>query len=154
MIARASPRPLEEIEARLDEMERDASVLDAASALAELTGIAEEALEHWIVARGDAPTTETKEGFRLLALQRQGAKGDPSFNACRESCRELAYQFNLIAADPGHSETAKRTKLAILVARHIVLFVSGKMQVAGLGEFCCSSRPVRIADGVAPVSGT
>lgn len=102
---------------------------------------------HWVMARGEAPTTDEKEGFRLLALQRQGSKGDPSFNACRESCRELAYHFNLIADDPAHPDIAKRVALAVLVARHVVYFVSGKMQVAGLGEFCCASKPLRVAGG-------
>ena len=30
-----------------------------------------------------------------------------------------------------------------MVASHPYLFVSGKMEVEELGEFCCSSRPVR-----------
>ena len=145
-------RPFEQLEAALD-------VLDASEAgapipvMEQLLSISEEALSQWIVARGDVPTRENKEGFRLLALQRQGAKGDPSFNACRESCRELAYAFNVVAAEPDHAETPKRLRLAVLVARHIVLFVSGKMQVAGLGEFCCSSKPVRASDGVASAAG-
>ncbi len=29
----------------------------------------------------------------------------------------------------------------------------GKMQVAGLGEFCCSSKPIRASDGVASAAG-
>ena len=52
-----------------------------------LLGLAEESLEAWVHARGDAPTHEEREGFRLLALHHQGARGDPSFNACRETCR-------------------------------------------------------------------
>ena len=51
----------------------------------------ERVLERWLEARGETPTAARREGFRLLALHRQGARGDPSFNACRESCRELAY---------------------------------------------------------------
>ena len=33
-----------------------------------------------------------------------------------------------------------------MVLRHLYLFIGGKMQVGGLGEFCCSSRPIRLAD--------
>jgi hypothetical protein len=29
------------------------------------------------------------------------------------------------------------------VAKHLYLFVSGKMETQKLGEFCCSSRPLR-----------
>jgi hypothetical protein len=108
--------------------------------------LAEAVLEHWLRARGEVPTMATKEGFRLLALQRQGARGEPSFNACRETCRELVYHRNLIALEPGHADTARRLRLASMIARHLALFVGGKMEVAGLGEFCCASRPLRKGD--------
>jgi hypothetical protein len=29
-----------------------------------------------------------------------------------------------------------------MVAKHLALFVGGKLETAGLGEFCCSSRPL------------
>jgi len=61
-----------------------------------LLRLGEETLEHWIVARDMEPVTDKREGFRLLALHRQGATGDPSFNACRETCRELVYHYNLL----------------------------------------------------------
>ena len=109
----------------------------------ELLRLGEAVLEVWIAARGETPTYELKEGFRLLALHRQGAKGEPSFNACRETARELVYHYNLIAAAPEHPETARRLKLMGLVARHLLLFVGGKMETSGLGEFCCAAKPVR-----------
>ncbi len=112
--------------------------LDRARAL---LAAGEEVLEHWLVAKGLEPTRETSEGFRLLALQRQGARGDPSFNACRETCRELAYHHNLIAADP--ADAAARAAMMRFVLNHLYLFIAGKMEVAGLGEFCCASRPLR-----------
>ena len=143
---------LEEIETRIDELAgSDDGVrptgLTPVQAAAELVSLGEQVLEHWIFARGDTPTTELKEGFRLLALHRQGAKGDPSFNACRETCRELVYHYNLVTLEPAHPDTAQRLRLATLVARHLVLFVAGKLQVEGLGEFCCSSKPIRANGG-------
>lgn len=113
------------------------------AAVTELVLLGEAVLERWVSARGETPTQDTKEGFRLLALHRQGAKGDPSFNACRETCRELVYHYNLVTLDPDHQETPGRIRLAALVAKHLALFVGGKMEVAGLGEFCCASKPVR-----------
>jgi hypothetical protein len=136
-------RPLAEIEARIDAIEAKADPAEAGDLLA----LGEEILEHWIAARGETPTDERREGFRLLALHRQGAKGDPSFNACRETCRELVYHYNLVTLEPAHPDRARRMAMAVLVARHLFLFVSGKMQVAQLGEFCCSSRPLRAEAG-------
>jgi hypothetical protein len=105
----------------------------------ELLAQAEAVLEEWVKARGEVPTTETSEGFRLLALHRQGARGVPSFNACRETCREIAYHYNLLAMKPD----PKNELMMGLLVEHLRLFVRGKLEVEGLGEFCCASRPLR-----------
>lgn len=100
---------------------------------------AEAVLEQWVKARGEAPTDATVEGFRLLALHRQGARGVPSFHACRETCREIAYHYHLLGRAPG-----PKTELMMrMLVQHLELFVRGKMELDGLGEFCCSSRPLR-----------
>lgn len=103
----------------------------------------EEILEHWLIAHDKAPTERLSEGFRLLALHRQAAKGDPSFNACRETCRELVYHYNVIVAEPKGEAAVARATMMRFVLNHLYLFISGKMEVAGLGEFCCSSRSLR-----------
>jgi hypothetical protein len=118
---------------------------DTSECAAALLGLGEAVLEGWIEGRGQTPTDTRREGFRLLALHRQGAKGEPSFNACRETCRELVYHYNLVTLEPEHSDTAQRLKLTAMVAMHLFLFVSGKMEVAGLGDFCCSSKPLQAA---------
>ena len=110
---------------------------------AELLSLGEEILEHWVRARGKEPTSDQREGFRLLALHRQGSDKEPSFNACRETCRELAWHYNLLTLQPEHEETDQRSMMMALVCNHLFLFVSGKMQTEQLGEFCCASRPVR-----------
>jgi hypothetical protein len=119
---------------------------DIAAAAADLLRASEEVIEHWVAARGEVPTTATREGFRLLALHRQGAKGDPSFNACRETCREIAYHYNLIILQPEHVDITDRLEMLKMISRHLYLFISGKMQVAELGEFCCSSKQIRNSD--------
>ena len=121
------------------------ALADIPAAAEEFLRASEEVLEHWVVARGEVPTQDTREGFRLLALHRQGAKGDPSFNACRETCREVVYHYNLITMQPEHSDITDRLYMMGLVSKHLHLFISGKLQVAGLGEFCCSSKPIRTA---------
>jgi hypothetical protein len=133
-------RSLDAIEAELGAF---APCDDAPSAAGELLAIAEEALERWIEARGDTPTEESREGFRLLALHRQGAQDMPSFNACRETCREIAYHYNVICLRPDDAQTAKRQRMMAMLVRHLALFVAGKLQVERLGEFCCASRPLR-----------
>ncbi len=119
---------------------------DADAAAAMLLQASEEVLEHWVTARGDVPTTDKREGFRLLALHRQGTKGDPSFNACRETCREIVYHYNLVTMRDAQLDITDRLCMLAMICNHLYLFVSGKMQVAALGEFCCSAKPIRSAD--------
>jgi hypothetical protein len=136
-------RTLTEIESELDGWQTGADMPLAEAA--QFVLLAETVLEHWLAAHDRVPTQDEREGFRLLALHRQAAKGDPSFNACRETCREVAYRFNLIKSDPAARETKERLEMMRRLVHHLTLFVSGKLQVAELGEFCCSSRPLRQA---------
>ena len=106
----------------------------------------EAVLVRWVAAHGSAPTEERFEGFRLLALQRQAARRDPTFNACRESCRELVYQCNVAEAQTDTGARARHFRLAAAVATHLFLFIDGKLENEKLGEFCCSSRPLRSQD--------
>ena len=107
-----------------------------------LLTLGEEVLEHWAIARGETPTDGEREGFRLLALHRQGANGNPSFNACRETCRELVYHYNLLTLNPDPDQETDRLRMMALVANHLFLVVSGKIETRQLGEFCCSSKPL------------
>ncbi len=124
----------------------DAEILAAPIALArEMLGIGERSLEAWLTAKGEQPSDGVVEGFRILALQRQGARGDPSFNACRETCRELVYNCNCIGHESNSGAIARRVRMGAMVARHLLLFIDGKLENAGFGEFCCSSRPLRMS---------
>ena len=136
-------RPLAELET-VFELPR--ATHDADARAGELLQASEEVLEHWIMARGEVPTNDKREGFRLLALHRQGAKGDPSFNACRETCREIVYHYNLVTMRDELADITDRLCMLAMISKHLYLFVSGKMQVAELGDFCCSAKPIRSAD--------
>ena len=131
------------LESIQDEVDRFTPRDGEAAVAARLHRLAEGVLERWVESRGFAPTSETREGFRLLALHRQGAQDAPSFNACRETCREIAYHYNLLTAEPAGDGGAQRQRMMAMLVRHLALFVAGKMQVEGLGEFCCASRPLR-----------
>jgi hypothetical protein len=115
-----------------------------------MLAMAERVLETWLAARGEIASDDTVEGFRLLALHRQGCKGTPSFNACRETCREVVFRRNvamLYADDP--AEAAQQRRLMAMTVKHLALFTGGKLTEAGLGDFCCSSRPLHQAAGAA-----
>jgi hypothetical protein len=133
----------------------DDPIAEADRLLAEAEGV----IAAWVTAKGGVPTEETVEGFRLLALHRQGARGEPSFNACRETAREIVFLRNVIAAaGDDTAQACHHLRLQAMVLRHLALFVGGKLQEAGLGDFCCSSRPVRTTEPVpthsnAPVTG-
>ncbi len=139
-------RSIEEITERTDQIigADSAALVASAPALAdELLAMGEDVLLAWLVAKGQQPTEELSEGFRLLALHRQGSRGNPSFNACRETAREIVYHRNLVLAETQPEAQARNLRLGAMVVRHLALFIEGKLQADGLGEFCCSSRPIR-----------
>jgi hypothetical protein len=131
---------LADIGQRLDELIQQPP---ATSDAGELLALGEQVLEHWVMGKGKQPTHDQREEFRLLALHRQGADKDPSFNPCRETCRELAWHYNLLTQQPEHPEAAQRARMMAWVANHLFLFICGKMETAQLGEFCCASKPLR-----------
>lgn len=145
-----SVRSVQDIGQRLEQLVSGSpSVADAA----EMLLLGEEILQHWVLAHGMEPTRDEREGFRLLALHRQGAEGQPSFNACRETCRELVYHYNLLTLQPGDEKAEKNAAMMALVANHLFLFVSGKMETEQLGDFCCASRPLRDPAPAAEAAG-
>jgi len=132
--------------ARIDARLAAPGPLPAALADAQLAE-GEAVLEAWLHAKGTEPGHDRVEGFRLLALHRQGARLDASFNACRETCREIVYLRNLIL---GYADDTAQIhhhlRLQAMVLRHLALFLGGKLVEAGLGDFCCAARPIRATD--------
>jgi len=148
---------IDDVESRLDGIMAvsDEELTQRAPDIAdEFLLLGEAVLLAWLAARNVEPVDGVVEGFRLLSLHRQGARGDPSFNACRETCREIVYYRNLILHDPAAPDIARTVRLGAMVVRHLALFIGGKLQEAGLGEFCCSSRPLRRAEIRNPVAET
>jgi hypothetical protein len=136
--------PIEAIEQAL---EREPDAARAAAEAGRLLGLAERVLEAWVEAQAARPTSETREGFRLLALHHQGTRGVPSFNACRETCREIAWHYNLLTGERAGDAAGTLAMMRLLV-RHLALFVGGKMESARLGEFCCASKPLRAPSAI------
>ncbi|MFD2173880.1 hypothetical protein [Rhodobacter lacus] len=109
-----------------------------------LSSMAEEVLVAWLLAQGQPVPREEVEGSWLLGLHRQGARANPSFNACRETCREIVFRRNVALLYP--EEAAHAHRLMAMVVKHLALFVGGKLEQTGLGEFCCSARPLHAAE--------
>ena len=140
---------LAEIGARLDEL---IAKPPAPSDAAEFLSLGEQALEQWVLAKGKEPTREEREGFRLLALHRQGADKEPSFNACRETCRELVYHFNLLTLPTPDEQAEHYARMMALVANHLFLFVSGCAVVRlPLGESHPPQEVTLLGEGEAKV---
>jgi hypothetical protein len=134
-------RSFAQLEAALDHPVSPDAPVEAATSMLH---VGEEALENFLLAKGKIPVEDQIEGFRLLALHAQGSADDPSFDSCVETARELVYQYNLIRLEPEHADTTSRLKMMQIVARHLVVFVGGKLEVAELGNFCCAAKPIRL----------
>lgn len=148
---------IEDVRNRVDAIvaaDNEALARESVTIANELLAMGEAVLVAWLTSKGTEPTNAEVEGFRLLALHRQGAKGDPSFNACRETAREIVYHRNLVLHDPASPDIARTLRLGAMVVRHLALFIGGKLEEAGLGEFCCSSRPVRQSETLKPIAET
>ncbi|MEW6313503.1 MAG: hypothetical protein AB1513_05590 [Pseudomonadota bacterium] len=59
----------------------------------------------------------------LLDVFKVLVKGDPSWNALRDNCRELVYYRNCIAADRLDALPLAPEKMAVRTARHIYLYL-------------------------------
>ena len=109
---------IEQVEVRCDALVGAAAGSLAGDARAigdELLAMGEAVLEAWLWSKGREPTDNQTEGFRLLALHRQAAKGDPSFNACRETCREIVYHRNLIHFDEKLGDADRTARMGAMV---------------------------------------
>jgi len=56
---------------------------------------------------------------------------------------ELVYHYNLLTLEPADERTTERKQMMYFVAKHLFLFISGKLEVQELGNFCCASKPLR-----------
>jgi hypothetical protein len=59
----------------------------------------------------------------VLEIWNRLVKGDPTWNAVRDNCRELVYYRNCIAAGRTDSLPAVPARMTVRLARHIYLYV-------------------------------
>ncbi len=108
------------LEIRLNEggeLPLDATV-DAAQALVKRMLIA------YLGSATDKPAPQEAED--LLAVWKALVKGDPSWNAIRDNCRELVYYRNCL--DAGRLDALPRApaKMAVRTLRHLHLFIKSR----------------------------
>jgi hypothetical protein len=130
------PQSLQDIEDRLELLKMTLGLFppeEPPPIATELVQIGEEILEHWVLAKGAIPVTQS-EGARLLALQAQCTATEPRFETCRAACLELVDQASLVTADPDHEATAERLLVAVGADFHLYSFVTSRMAEAGLRE--------------------
>ncbi|MFO1364096.1 MAG: hypothetical protein U1F45_16805 [Burkholderiales bacterium] len=71
-----------------------------------------------------APEADVLEVWRALV------KGDPTWNAVRDSCRELVFYRNCLAAGRADALPPVPHRMAVRTARHIFLYVRSRLERA------------------------
>jgi len=115
---------LGEIDARISAMEARVAV-DGATPLAEVLEpamrLVSDIMRAYIEAAGEktppAPDADLLETWKLLV------KGDPTWNAIRDNCRELVFYRNCIAGGREDTLPEAPARMAVRLARHVYLYV-------------------------------
>ena len=112
-------------------------------AAAELVLLGEQVLEHLDRRQARDADLGAPRGLSIAGTAPARRQGRPrSFKAA--PARELVYHFNLATAAPADVETVRRVRLAALVAKHLCLFVAGKLETAASAR---SAAPKAVREG-------
>ncbi len=148
----ASPTAMERLDAII--AMPTAALASAGGRLAdELLLIGETALESWVRSRGETPTEATVGGLPAAGAAPPGRARRAELQRLPRDLPRAGLSPQLRRRRDRCAETVRKLRLGAMVARHLVLFIDGKLETAGLGEFCCSSRAVRQHDA-ASAAGT
>lgn len=69
-----------------------------------------------------APEADVLDVWRALV------KGDPSWNAVRDNCRELVYYRNCLASGRADALPPASDRMVVRTARHILLYVRSRIE--------------------------
>ena len=86
------------------------------------------ALRATIAAAGKAPPDHDAD---LLEVWQTLVKGEPTWNAIRDNCRELVYYRNCLAEDRRDALPRAPERMAVRTARHILLYIRTRAQRDG-----------------------
>jgi hypothetical protein len=115
---------LEEIDGRIETLEaRVASAGDAP--LAEILEPAIRAMSETMRAyiEGVGEKSPPPPNADILDIWQRLVKGDPTWNAIRDNCRELVYYRNCIAGGRTEALPAAPARMAVRLVRHVYLYV-------------------------------
>jgi hypothetical protein len=70
----------------------------------------------------------------VLEVWQALVKGEPTWNAIRDNCRELVYYRNCLAAGRADALPAGPARMAVRTARHIHLYVRTRALCEGWGD--------------------
>jgi hypothetical protein len=118
-----------DLDTRLGAVDQRIGSLEAAAAGgASLAEVLEPAIQlvsetmcAYIEAVGEKPPPPA--GSDVLETWKLLVKGDPTWNAVRDSCRELVYYRNCLAAARDDALPAEPARMAVRLARHVYLYV-------------------------------
>lgn len=107
--------------ASLERCIADGRPLPLASAVEQAMSLVRRLLTAYVADAGrkSAPAAETE----LLDVFKVLVKGEPSWNAIRDNCRELVYYRNCINMGREDALPVAAEKMAVRTARHIFLYV-------------------------------
>jgi hypothetical protein len=117
----------------LDRIEQDIAVLEAAARARDTLGdVLEPAIAlvaRTLRARLDADGKPAPaEDADVLDIWRALVKGDPTWNAIRDNCRELVFYRNCLALGRTDALPPAPHRMAVRTVRHIFLYVRSRAQ--------------------------
>jgi hypothetical protein len=117
----------------LDTIEQDIAALEAAAratdALGEVLEPAIALVARTLRARLEADgKSAPADDADLLAVWRALVKGDPTWNAIRDNCRELVFYRNCVALGRIDALPPAPHRMAVRIVRHVFLYVRSRAQ--------------------------
>jgi hypothetical protein len=115
----------------LDQIEQDIAALEAAArardALGDVLEPAIALVARTLRARLDAEgKSAPADDADLLEVWRALVKGDPTWNAIRDNCRELVFYRNCLALGRADALPPAPHRMAVRTVRHIFLYVRSR----------------------------
>jgi len=116
---------------RLDRIDLELAALErtAGAQLEPAIALIGQTMRAWLEHEGRA---EPPSNADVLEVWKALVKGDPTWNAIRDNCRELVYYRNCLALGRADALPAQPHRMAVRTARHIYLYVRSRAVREGL----------------------